>query len=392
MADTRAIDLKYLCTAIGNMSGIPVRIYQNNRLSFFHSLVTLPKDPILLHEHDILAVTDAIGYYITPAFDYYGIAHIQKNTVVIGPSGMSVKTEQELRKEAFELAVDPEKTEEFLSSMKLIVHMPLESLLQILCTVYYVMTGQKTSLTDLAILASAQKQLSRELTFETSSGMDNPHNTFRTEQQLLDIVRRGDTIALDSWSSQAPAVRPGKVAPDMLRQIKNTFIITATLVSRAAIRGGMDVDDAFRLSDSYIQKCEPLYRFDQITNLQFHMVRHYTSTVEELRYSRNQSELTASVASYIRHHLSDAIKTKDIADTLFISRSRLSTRFKAECGMNLSEYIHYQKMSEAKHLLAHSDKSLLLISTYLGYSSQSHFCRIFKKYAGMPPAEFRSRH
>lgn len=104
-----------------------------------------------------------------------------------------------------------------------------------------------------------------------------------------------------------------------------------------------------------------------------------------------QSDLVKGLASYVRHHLSDAIKTDDLADVLFISRSHLSTRFKQEIGMNLTEYIHYLKISEAKHLLSHTDKSLLLISNYLGYSSQSHFTIMFKKLVGMSPAEYREK-
>lgn len=397
--NTPTLDLTYLCTIIGNMTGVPIRIYKENKLAFYHSLVSLPKDPVMLHEHELLSLTNPICYFITPEFDYYGIAHIEESTIVIGPARLSAQSEQELRKKAFDLEISPDEIAEFLSSMKVIVHMPLESLLQILCTIYYTMTGEKIKLGDLEIIESAQKALNQEVTLSMNKSLTspaeietkNPHNTYQVEQQLTDIVRRGDTLALEQWLNQAPAIRPGKVAPDMLRQLKNTFIITATLVSRAAIRGGMDMDDAFHLSDSYIQKCERLHHFEQITNLQYHMVKHYTKSVEELRYSRNQSELMTNVASYVRHHLSDAIKTDDIADALFISRSHLSTRFKQESGMNLSEYITQLKMSEAKHLLAHSDKSLSLISAYLGYSSQSHFCRVFKKYVGMSPSDYRSK-
>ena len=151
------------------------------------------------------------------------------------------------------------------------------------------------------------------------------------------------------------------------------------------------MDDALHLSDSYIQKCERLNTFEQITNLQYHMVMQYAQAVEDLRYNRNQTELTKNVTSYIRHHLSDAIKTDDIAATLFMSRSHLSTRFKNEAGMNLTEYIHYIKISEAKHLLAHTNKNLSIISNYLGYSSQSHFTRMFKKIVGVSPIEYREK-
>lgn len=41
------------------------------------------------------------------------------------------------------------------------------------------------------------------------------------------------------------AIRGGTLATDQLRQVKNTFVVSVTLVSRAAIQGGMDVEDAF---------------------------------------------------------------------------------------------------------------------------------------------------
>ena len=394
------LDLEYLCTVIGNMAGVPIRIYTDKKLSFFHSFVHLSKDPISLCEKTLLEIEEPVGYYITPDFDYYGVSNHGNQSIIIGPARQSPPSEQYLHKLAFDLSVEPDDLQEFLSSMKVIIHMPLESILQILCTIHYVLTGEKIGLNELSIIDSTQETLSKELLeTQTTQIMDNTpidigsaHNTYKIEQQLLDMVRRGDTVRLKEWTESAPAVRPGKVASDMLRQMRNTFIVSTTLVSRAAIRGGMDLDDALRLSDAYIQKCERLNTFKQITNLQYHMVMQYAKSVEDLRYNRNQSELTKNVASYIHHHLSDAIKTEDIAASLFMSRSHLSTRFRAETGMNLNEYIHHLKISEAKHLLAHTDKNLSIISNYLGYSSQSHFTRMFKKIVGISPIEYREKH
>ena len=390
------LDLPYLCTVIGNMAGVPIRIYENGKLTFFHSFVKLPKDPAILHESELLSIRDSVGYYITSDFDYYGIAHHNEQTIIIGPARQSMPDKQYLYKMAFDLSVNPDEIQDFIDGMKMIIHMPLESILQILCTMHYVITGEKIGLNDLAIIDSAQEQISEEMIATQTDNILNSveidqqdvHNTYQIEQQLLDMVRRGDTVRLQEWIEHAPAVRPGKVAEDLLRQIRNTFIISTTLVSRAAIRGGMDIEDAMLLSDSYIQKCERLNHFEQLTNLQYHMIMQYTKAVEASRYSRNQSELTQRVSSYIRHHLSDSIKTEDIANSLYMSRSHLSTRFKKETGMNLTEYIHHIKISEAKHLLDHTDKSILIISNYLGYSSQSHFTRMFKKITGMSPVEY----
>ena len=130
----------------------------------------------------------------------------------------------------------------------------------------------------------------------------NIHNTLALEQTIVNYVRLGDISALKKWFANAPAVRPGVLATDQLRQIKNTFIVTATLVSRAAIRGGMDIDDALSLSDAYIQKCELMSDLERITNLQYHMVLDYAEHVEKLRLGKSPSRLVLDVTNYIQHH------------------------------------------------------------------------------------------
>lgn len=120
----------------------------------------------------------------------------------------------------------------------------------------------------------------------------------------MSIIRKGDTAALQEWISSAPAANGGIMAAEQLRQLKNTFIVTATLVSRASIRDGMDIDDAFSLSDSFIQKCELMNDPDRIINLQYHMVLEFTQRVERIRMGKQPSKLAIDVANYIQHHRS----------------------------------------------------------------------------------------
>ena len=53
--------------------------------------------------------------------------------------------------------------------------------------------------------------------------------------------------------------------------------------SRAAIKGGIDAEDALSLSDEYIRKCELMTGVDSIVNLQYHMVLDYTRRVERIK-------------------------------------------------------------------------------------------------------------
>ena len=184
-----------------------------------------------------------------------------------------MEREQDLRELAFRLDLSGDEAEAMLSGMRSIVRMPVESVLQMLCTINYVFNHERLELKDLRIYEQEQTALiSRQVRQQAQNRLDPPqleHNTYDLEQRLLRMVRKGDTAALRQWLDRAPAVRSGVVAGEPLRQRKNLFIVTVTLVSRAAIQGGMQVEDAFTLSDSYIQQCELTASPERIANLQY---------------------------------------------------------------------------------------------------------------------------
>ena len=396
----KKLDLQYLCTVIGNLSGVPIRLYDGETLTFSYSFVKLPKDPVELYRDDIWNIRESVGYFVTRLFNYYGIINSGSHKIIIGPTRQTGSTDQELRELAFQLDVAPEDTADFVAGMKSIIRMPLESIMQILCTMNYVLNGEKLSLQDIAVFDDEQDFLSRDAVAKQSAQqyseenipVQDVHNTFELEQTVMDFVRKGNVAALLEWSKSAPAVRGGILAPEQLRQMKNTFIVSVTLASRAAIRGGLDVEDAFSLSDAYIQKCELLSCPDQVLNLQYHMFVEYTRKVARIRSGRRPGKLAVDVANYIQHHLSEPITATDIAKQLYLSRPYLSRKFIEETGESLTDFILKEKTEEAKRLLRYSDKSLTAISNYLGFSSQSHFSRVFKKYASCTPGEYREKY
>ena len=391
-------DIKYLCTTIGNLAGIPIRIYKSKKQIFYHSVVNLPKDPIVPYEDKILKIPDHIGYFITPRFHYYGIVNSGTYKIVLGPSRQWTANNTDLTELAFECDVPKDETENFITSMKSLVTMPLNSVLQTLCSMNFVLNGEKLSLADITIYDEEQFRLSEEIAAkqtETHYEETNDtavHNTLALEQTIMNFVRHGDTAALKEWLKNAPAVRPGILSSDTIRQLKNTFIVTATLVSRAAIRGGMDVNDALSLSDAYIQKNELLFSVESIENLQYHMVIDYTERVEKLRLGKTPTKLLADVANYVQKHLTEPVDIDTLSKAMFVSRTHLAVKFKKETGMTLSEFVLKEKIEEGKRLLRYTDKPISAIAAYLGFSSQGHFANVFRKYANSSPNEYRLKH
>lgn len=150
--------------------------------------------------------------------------------------------------------------------------------------------------------------------------------------------------------------------------------------------------EAFSLSDAFIQRSERFNNLQQITNLQYNMVLDFADRMSRIRQGEKPTQLTISVSNYVRRHISEKISVEDIAKELFMSRPYLSAKFSHEAGMSLTDFILKQKTEEAKRLLRYSDKSAAAISSYLGFSSQSHFSRVFRKYSGKTPAEYRDKY
>ena len=389
------LDLNYICRSIGNLSGIPIRLYSKSKLIYYFSMVELIKDPLNIHMDAINSISDSIGYYVTSYFDYYGIVKYNKHSIIIGPTRQLNRTDQEIKELAFLCDVSAEDVSAFASSLKNIPNMPLESLMQMLCVINYVLNGEKISLADIVVYEDMQKDIETSIEKERleseypDEDIVDVHNTLALEQTIMNYVKKGDIDSLNEFIKKPVVVNSGKIASDQIRQQKNIFIVSCTLVARAAIRGGMDVNDSLSLSDMYIRKCELMNNISQIANLQLRMIIDYTEKVNKLKSGQHTSKLTIDVKNYILHHLSEPITTSAIADALYMSRGYLCEKFKKESGVTITDFILSTKTDEAKRLLTITDKSISAIGEFLGFSSQSHFNNTFKKYEGITPKKYR---
>lgn len=80
------------------------------------------------------------------------------------------------------------------------------------------------------------------------------------------------------------------------------------------------------------------------------------------------------------------------AEALGITPDYLSKIFKKTEGVSLKRYILQERITRAENLLRYSEYSIIEISKYLGFSTQSHFTQVFKKYCGMTPQAFRNQY
>jgi AraC family transcriptional regulator len=79
----------------------------------------------------------------------------------------------------------------------------------------------------------------------------------------------------------------------------------------------------------------------------------------------------------------------DLAAVGGVHPVHLSREFRKRYGITIGEYIRKRRIEHASGLLSNSGMPMAEIVSQCGFSDQSHFCALFKKYSGMTPAKFR---
>jgi AraC-like DNA-binding protein len=79
----------------------------------------------------------------------------------------------------------------------------------------------------------------------------------------------------------------------------------------------------------------------------------------------------------------------DLAAQVGLSTAHLAEVFTREVGVPPFRYLVERRVERATELLRGTDLPITAIALELGFASSSHFSRVFKKLASVPPREFR---
>jgi AraC-like DNA-binding protein len=97
----------------------------------------------------------------------------------------------------------------------------------------------------------------------------------------------------------------------------------------------------------------------------------------------------ARAARLIRERHREELSLADIADSVELSRERLSRLFHETLGITFSEYLIQVRLASARQLLNESDAPITEVAFESGFQSLSQFNRNFAKYERQSPREFR---
>lgn len=98
------------------------------------------------------------------------------------------------------------------------------------------------------------------------------------------------------------------------------------------------------------------------------------------------------VMAYLSIRINSAVRVSDLAAEVKLSPSHFARAFTIRLGLSPYSFIMQLRIERASALLLNSDKSLAEIAFNCGLSDQAHFSRLFRRFVGMTPTQWRRQH
>lgn len=215
------------------------------------------------------------------------------------------------------------------------------------------------------------------------------HPPYMLEKKLLMYIQLMDEKNSMKVLNQINSLERAALSDLPLNSIKYSLVCSCTLFTRTIISSGVDPETAFMASDIYINKIDKSTTTGQAEKLEYDMLKEFIQILiksKELKYNPTINR----VISFIRQNIEQKLTLCEIANFVKLHPNYLSTKFKKETGINISDYINNQKIETIKLFLTETTLSLREISNTFNFSSQAHFCSYFKSNTGNSPLEYRS--
>lgn len=101
------------------------------------------------------------------------------------------------------------------------------------------------------------------------------------------------------------------------------------------------------------------------------------------------NELSQTIIRYLEKHFGEDITLDGLAELLGYNKSYLCVAFKKDTHSTIVDFLNMIRIRRAAELIVYSDHSLAQVADICGFTSVSHFTRVFVKYVGITPGQCR---
>lgn len=207
--------------------------------------------------------------------------------------------------------------------------------------------------------------------------------SLETEQKLINYIRMGEfDYAKEVFENTLNTnFQRSKVPVKLIRCFMNDVVSTILRISGEAQLQFSDVER--------ILECKGV---EEVKSEILKVLKKACDNVNSLKQDKNRgNELVERAIDIIKNHFSDEnLNISFIAEELNISPDYLSRIFKNQTGEAMLDHINKIRLMHAKGLLMKKESIIAEVARETGFSNVNTFIRIFKKYEGVTPGQYKA--
>ena len=209
---------------------------------------------------------------------------------------------------------------------------------------------------------------------------------YQIEALLMKYISQGNYDKALSTLSGLNTTFMENRASTRLRDYQNYCIVMNTLLRKGAESGLVHPIHIDKLSSYFARKIETITSFEQGKSSE--MIRKYCFLVKN-HSMKDYSLLVQKVVTRIETDLTADQSLKTHAELLNVHPSYLSTLFRKETGVTLTDYVNQKRIEYGVFLLNTTNMQVQSIAQHCGIPDINYFTRIFKKQIGKTPSEYK---
>lgn len=227
--------------------------------------------------------------------------------------------------------------------------------------------------------------------FEESSTVVR-YTSLRARRTPLRVSSDVDALLRDVMNRREPAVAEA---------VSRLFDLARNQSwSREALLG-ICTDVLMRAYEFVVRRVEPdilgalapdyaaLFAAKSLSDLQESVTSSLGRWIDALSNPRDHRSVVQEALLYIEANYYHDFSVPDVAESVLLSPSYLSSVFHEETGQTIHEYVTELRMGKATELLRTTTYRVSDIAHAVGYQDGNYFSRCFKKQYGVSPGEYR---
>lgn len=174
-----------------------------------------------------------------------------------------------------------------------------------------------------------------------------------------------------------------------IKEVRHYFLVISAIMARNLYENHVPSKKVYAFNVACADMIQNKMKDAEFLQFADDLIDFFIEVVAERKHPAFNHQTVNRVIVYINDGIETELSVEDLAKQFQVSTSHLSRIFREHVGITLVEYLNVRRVEEAQYYLRHTKKNILDISKQFHFCNQSYFTRIFKKYTGVTPKQFR---